>query len=62
MLLNEFLKRQSKIEEQESRIQKHEATIACQQKQIDALILALQKVTARIETKEVGRATVLNTR
>lgn len=49
MLLNEFLKRQSELEEQESRIQAHEATIACQQKQIDALILALQKVTARID-------------
>jgi hypothetical protein len=42
MLLNEFLKEHHKVEEQG-------ATIAKQQKQIEALTAGLQKVTARIE-------------
>jgi hypothetical protein len=43
MLLNEFLKEHRKNEEQE-------ATIAQQQKQIDALTAGLQKVSAQLET------------
>ena len=43
MLLNEFLKEHRKNEEQE-------ATIASQQKQIDALTAGLQKVSAQLET------------
>ena len=42
MLLNEFLKEHRKVEEQG-------ATIAKQQKQIDALTAGLQKVNARLE-------------
>jgi hypothetical protein len=42
MLLNEFLKEHRKNEEQE-------ATIARQQKQIDALTVDLQKVSAELE-------------
>jgi len=42
MLLNEFLKEHRKNEEQE-------ATIARQQKQIDALTVGLQKVSAQLE-------------
>ena len=42
MLLNEFLKEHRKVEEQG-------ATIAKQQKQIEALTAGLQKVTARVE-------------
>jgi hypothetical protein len=42
MLLNEFLKAHRKLEEQQT-------TIERQQKQIDALIAGLQKVTARVE-------------
>jgi hypothetical protein len=42
MLLNEFLKEHWKVETLE-------ATIAQQQKQIEALFSGLQKVTARIE-------------
>ena len=42
MLLNEFLKEHHKVEEQG-------ATIAKQQKQIEALTAGLQKVTARVE-------------
>jgi trimeric autotransporter adhesin len=45
MLLNEFLKEHSKVE-------KLEATVTCQQKQIEALTAGLQKVTAQIEMKE----------
>jgi hypothetical protein len=45
MLLNEFLKEHRKLE-------KLEATITCQQTQIEALTAGLQKVTAQIESKE----------
>ena len=45
MLLNEFLKEHRKVE-------KLEATIARQQKQIEALTAGLQKVAAQIEMKE----------
>jgi hypothetical protein len=54
MLLNEFLKEHRKNEEQE-------ATIARQQKQIDALTAGLQKVSARLEVSKAGPQTVLNT-
>jgi trimeric autotransporter adhesin len=60
MLLNEFLKEHRKVESQESRIQQQEATIACQQKQIDALSAGLQKVTAHLEMREAAPQTVLN--
>ena len=59
MLLNEFLKAHRKVESQESRIQQQEATIARQQKQIDALTAGLQKVTARLEVSETAPQTVL---
>jgi uncharacterized coiled-coil protein SlyX len=42
MLLNEFLKAHRKIEEQD-------ATIARQQKQMDALAADLQKVSAQLQ-------------
>jgi trimeric autotransporter adhesin len=60
MLLNEFLKEHRKVESQESRIQQQEATIARQQKQIDALSAGLQKVTAHLEMREAAPQTVLN--
>jgi len=47
MLLNEFLKAHRKMEDQE-------ATIARQQKQIDALTVGLQKVSTQL-TKPVSR-------
>jgi hypothetical protein len=53
MLLNEFLKEHRKNEEQE-------ATIARQQKQIDALIAGLQKVSAELEVTKPASQTVLN--
>ncbi len=47
MLLNEFLKEHRKNEEQE-------ATIARQQKQIEALSAGLQKVSAQLELNEAA--------
>ncbi len=47
MLLNEFLKEHRKNEEQE-------ATIAHQQKQIEALTTGLQKVSAQVEASKVA--------
>jgi hypothetical protein len=48
MLLNEFLKDHRKNEEQGRDIQEQKATIALQQKQIDALTAGLQKVSAQL--------------
>jgi trimeric autotransporter adhesin len=53
MLLNEFLKEHRKNEEQE-------ATIARQQKQIDALTAGLQKVSAQVEASKAARQVVKN--
>jgi hypothetical protein len=53
MLLNEFLKEHRKNEVQE-------ATIARQQKQIDALTAAVQKVRAQLELSKAAPRTVLN--
>ena len=53
MLLNEFLKEHRKNEEQE-------ATIARQQKQIEALTVGLQKVTAQLETSNWAPEVVVN--
>src|SRR4029077_1195980 len=68
MLLNEFLKEHRKVQEQDATIAqvrvttaKQEATIAQQQKQIEALTAGLQKVTAQIEVSKSTPQTVLNT-
>ena len=53
MLLNEFLKAYRRAEQQE-------ATIAKQQKQIDALTSGLQKVSAQLELMKAAPQTVLN--
>jgi hypothetical protein len=55
MLLNEFLKEHRKNEEQE-------ATIAHQQKQIDALTAGLQKVSAQLEASKPTPQVVTNNR
>ena len=55
MLLNEFLKEHRKNEEQE-------ATIARQQKQIEALTAGLQRVSAQLELTKPAPQTVLNNR
>jgi hypothetical protein len=53
MLLNEFLKEHRKNEEQE-------ATIARQQKQIDALTAGLQKVSVQLEVSKPAPQMVNN--
>jgi hypothetical protein len=53
MFLNEFLKQHRKVEQQE-------ATIAKQQKQIEALTTGLQKVSAQLEVRKPAPQTVLN--
>jgi uncharacterized coiled-coil protein SlyX len=55
MLLNEFLKEHRTVQEQG-------ATIARQQKQIDALTAGLQKVSAQLELSKPAPQTVLNSR
>ena len=67
MLLNEFLKEHRKNEEQQATIArlnstdaKQEATIANQQKQIEALTAGLQKVTTQLELSRPAPQTVLN--
>ena len=53
MLLNEFLKEHRKNEKQE-------ATIARQQKQIDALTAGLQRVSAQLDASKPAPQVVLN--
>jgi hypothetical protein len=53
MLLNEFLKEHRTVQEQG-------ATIARQQKQIEALTAGLQKVSAQLEVRKPAPQTVLN--
>jgi uncharacterized coiled-coil protein SlyX len=67
MLLNEFLKAHSKVQEQEaviaqvkSNAAKQEATIARQQKQIEALAAGLQKVNAQLEMSKTAPQVVNN--
>ena len=55
MLLNEFLREHRHVQEQD-------ALIARQQKQIDALIAGLQKVSAQLELNKSAPQTVLNDR
>ena len=49
MLLNEFLKEHRTVEELKSTAARQEATIAKQQKQIEALTTGLQKVSDKVE-------------
>ena len=55
MLLNEFLKEHRKVQEQQATIaclkNEFKSKFAQQQKQIEALTVALQKVTARFEAR-----------
>jgi uncharacterized coiled-coil protein SlyX len=55
MLLNEFLKEHRRVEEQG-------ATIAKQQKQIEALTAGLQKVSAQVEANKPAQQMVVNNR
>jgi hypothetical protein len=60
MLLNEFLKEHRRVQELEANDAKQEATIARQQKQIEALTAGLQKVSAQVEMSRPAPQTVLN--
>jgi hypothetical protein len=60
MFLNEFLKEHQTVQELKSVAAKQEATIAKQQKQIEALTAGLQKVSAQIELSKPAPQTVSN--
>jgi uncharacterized coiled-coil protein SlyX len=67
MLLNEFLKEHRKVEQQEAIITqvkstaaRQEATIARQQKQIEALTAGLQRVTDQLDLSRPAPRTVGN--
>ena len=74
MLLNEFLKEHRKVEEQggklqeqaarmqsqDCKVQELEANATRQQKQIEALTVGLQKVSAQLEASKPAPQTVLN--
>ena len=60
MLLNEFLKEHSKVEEQDHKMQEQGAMIAKQQKQIEALTMGLQKVSAQVEANKPAPRMVNN--
>ena len=60
MLLNEFLKEHRTVQELKFATAKQEATIAQQQKQIDALTAGSQKVSAQLEMSKPATQTVLN--
>jgi len=56
MLLNEFLKEHGKVREQQSL----KATVAQQQKQIEALTSAVQKVSERLQLNRPALQVVAN--
>ena len=60
MLLNEFLKEHKAFVELQRKLEQQEASIARQQKQIEALTEGLQKVSAQIELSKSAPQTVLN--
>jgi hypothetical protein len=62
MLLNEFLKEHRVVQELKSNATKQDATIALQQKQIEALTAGLQKVSAQLEVNKSAPQTVSNNR
>jgi uncharacterized coiled-coil protein SlyX len=60
MLLNEFLKEHHQVQELKSTAAKQEATIAKQQKQIEALTAGLRRVSAQLELSKPAPQTVKN--
>jgi hypothetical protein len=60
MLLNEFLKEHHTVQELKSTAAKQEATIAKQQKQIEALTTGLQKVGEELELRKPSPQVVGN--
>jgi hypothetical protein len=60
MLLNEFLKEHRTVQELKSNAVKQEATIAHQQKQIEAVTAGLQNVSAQLEASKPAPQVVNN--
>ena len=60
MLLNEFLKEHCKVTELTAIVAKQEATNAQQQKQIEALAVGLQRVTAQLESVKPASRIAIN--
>jgi uncharacterized coiled-coil protein SlyX len=60
MLLNEFLKEHRTVQELRSTAAKQEATIAKQQKQIEALTAGLQRVSAQVEMSHPAPQMAIN--
>jgi len=60
MLLNEFLKEHRAFVAEHHNVEKLQATVAQQQKQIEALTAGLQRVNAQLEVSRRGPQTVLN--
>ena len=62
MLLNEFLKEHKAFVQEQYKVENLQATVAQQQKQIEALTTGLQKVSAQLELTKSVPKTALNTR
>ncbi len=62
MLLNEFLKEHSKVEEQGARLAKQEELIREQQTQIKALTATVQKVSEKLEVNKPAPELAANSR
>ena len=60
MLLNEFLKEHKAFVEEQRKVENLQATVAQQQKAIEALTAGLQKVSAQLEVSKSAPQTVLN--
>jgi septal ring factor EnvC (AmiA/AmiB activator) len=60
MLLNEFLKEHKAFAEEQHKVENLQATVAQQQKQIEALTAGLEKVSAQLELSKSAPQTVLN--
>jgi hypothetical protein len=60
MLLNEFLKEHRAFAEEHHKVETLDATVAQQQKQIEALTAGLQKVSAQLELSKCAPQTALN--
>jgi trimeric autotransporter adhesin len=62
MLLNEFLKEHKAFVEEQHNLEKLQATVARQQKQIEALTAGLEKVNAQLEVVKSVDQTAMNNR
>jgi len=60
MLLNEFLRDHEAFLEEHHKVERLEATVSRQQKQIEALAAGLEKVTNQIELSKAGARTIAN--